>query len=611
MDEVLGALHAHQLRREVEQQRGVELAAVHRAVRVGEVAAEVGGEHVHREYPGAPRPQGRERLLVRVVAVRREDDERVDAGLLPGPEQIVHPAVQGLAAHRGVAGVRPLGGGVHAVFDRRGAQDVEAGGEIVGQPLGVVVVAGVREVRRIECWWTEVRAELVPRDSAELRGALAAAVAEARRLAARGMRAALLPRDAAFEQLEVAMEARGQAPGVERGVVILGADGEPVAWAGRHRFVPTRDTVASSATLRAVIPPFYVSLEARRQTQAGGTAVGSVLIDAAPAARDRDGAVSALFARRHGVTLRFYTPHLAPVDSTVFDYTTPDGRTLFSVQPIPPSQGDAKLTALHGAAGRAGAALAAALLFLFMVAPPGRSRWLVVLAAAWCLMRAPLGSALGLASLFSSALFYRPMLGMFSASAGSLVVLGLVLLLAAALRWRGGVARRWWSLSAAAVLVLAAPYVVRYFGRGIAPPAGGVSFGLWISWQLAVAAASMALVVWAAALVRGTAEPRGVPWTLPAACAWAVLAALAGLWLWQPYGAWPEWYTFVWLPALVGVLVPAPSRWAVCGIATVAGTAAALVTWGAAVEGRLGLAERDAAGLGRAASRSARPRRPS
>src|SRR2546430_2296401 len=110
----------------------------------------------------------------------------------------------------------------------------------------------------------------------------------------------------------------------------------------------------------------------------------------------------------------------------------------------------------------------------------------------------------------------------------------------------------------------------------------------------------MALVVWAAALVRGTAEPRGVPWTLPAACAWAVLAALAGLWLWQPYGAWPEWYTFVWLPALVGVLVPAPSRWAVCGIATVAGTAAALVTWGAAVEGRLGLAERDAAGLGRA-----------
>src|SRR5437016_6809589 len=462
--------------------------------------------------------------------------------------------------------------------------------------LGAVVIAGVRQVRRIECCWTEIRAERVPRDSAELRGALAAAVAEARHLAERGMTAALLPRDAAFEHLAVAMQAPGQAPGVEHGVVILGADGEPFVWAGRHRFVPARDTVE----LRAVITPFYVSLEARRQTQAGRTAVGSVLIDAAPAARDRDGAVSALFARRYGVTLRFYTPHLAPSDSTVFDYSTPDGRTLFSVQPIPPTQGDAKLAALHGAAGRAGAALAAALLFLFMVAPPGRWRWVVVLAAAWCLLRAPLGLALGLGNLFSPALFYRPMLGVFSASAGSRVVLGLVLLLAAALLWRRGIPRRGWTVSAAALLVLAAPYLVRYFGRGIAPPAGGVSVGLWISWQLAVAAAGMALVFWAAALVRGTAEPHSVSWTLPAACAWAVLAALAGLWLWQPYGAWPEWYTFVWLPALVGVLVPAPSRWAVCGIATVAGTAAALVTWGAAVEGRLGLAERDAAGLGRA-----------
>src|SRR3989442_10978606 len=108
----------------------------------------------------------------------------------------------------------------------------------------------------------------------------------------------------------------------------------------------------------------------------------------------------------------------------------------------------------------------------------------------------------------------------------------------------------------------------------------------------------MALILAAAALVRGTSEPQRVPWTLPAACVWAAGAALAGLWLWSPYGAWPEWYTFVWLPALVGVLVPAPRRWAVLGIATVAGTAAALVTWGAAVEGRLELATRDAGRLG-------------
>src|SRR2546430_6901576 len=109
-----------------------------------------------------------------------------------------------------------------------------------------------------------------------------------------------------------------------------------------------------------------------------------------------------------------------------------------------------------------------------------------------------------------------------------------------------------------------------------------------MSWEVAVETAAMALVLAAAALVRGTAEPQRLPWTLPAACAWAAMAALAGLWLWNPYGAWPEWYTFVWLPALVGVLVPAPRHWAVLGIATVAGTAAALVTWGAAGEGRPG-----------------------
>src|SRR5213078_3457816 len=128
-----------------------------------------------------------------------------------------------------------------------------------------------------------------------------------------------------------------------------------------------------------------------------------------------------------------------------------------------------------------------------------------------------------------------------------------------------------------------------------------VGFALWMSWEVAVATAAMALVLAAAALVRGASEPHRVPWTLPAACVWAAVAALAGLWLWSPYGAWPDWYTFVWLPALIGVLVPAPRRWAVLGIATVAGTAAALVTWGAAVEGRLGLAERDVQGLGRAA----------
>src|SRR5207244_2133043 len=286
-------------------------------------------------------------------------------------------------------------------------------------------------------------------------------------------------------------------------------------------------------------------------------------------------------------------------DPDVFDYCPTScerGDTLFSVEPVAPAQGDAKLAVWRAAALRAAVALGVTLILLLVAAPAGAWRWLVVLVAAWCAASAPLGLPGRAAELFSPAVFYRSALGAFSASAGSLAVLGVVALLAASALWRRGLERRWWHVTGAALLVLAAPYLVRYLVRGIARAAGGAGFALWMAWEAAVAGAAMALILGAAALVRGPAEPARVPWALPVACVWAALAGLAGLWLWNPYGAWPEWYTFVWLPALVGVLVPAPRRWAVLAIATVAGTAAALVTWGAVVEGRLRLAERDSTG---------------
>src|SRR5204862_80196 len=199
--------------------------------------------------------------------------------------------------------------------------------------LGAVVVTGMRRVRDIECCWREVRAGRVPRDSSQLKEALASAVTEARRLAGRGMTAALLTREAAFDELREAVRSGTRTRGVERGVVALGL----------------------------------------------------------------------------------------------------------------------------------------VLLLMFITAPAGGWRWLVTVAAAWTVARALQDSARW-AGLFSPASFYRPMLGGFSASAGALAALGAVLLLTAAAVWRRGLARRWWSLVGAGVLVLAAPYVVRYFGRGITPP---------------------------------------------------------------------------------------------------------------------------------------------
>lgn len=461
--------------------------------------------------------------------------------------------------------------------------------------LGLVLIVGRTEVRRIECCWPARREARVMAASHALAATLADAVAEARRLAAQGAAAGALDSLAAFRMLERAVARGTGSP--ERGVVIFGPDSQPYAWAGRHRAVPTPDT----AELRAVITPFYVTLEARRQTSQGRTAVGTVLLDAAPAVADRGGALSVRFARAHGVELRFAAPGAAPRDSDEFEFCAARcdaSPVLFTVRPQPPSQGDAKLAVLLRAATQAEVLLGVTLALLLITAPPGRWRWLVALAAAWTAARGLFGPAAPPPALFSPATFYRPLLGEFSDSAGSLLALAGLALLAAAALWRRALPRRWWSLVLAAVLLLYAPYLVRYMGRGIAPPASGVSVGLWLSWEAALATAAMALVLLAAALVRGSTEPARRPWIVAGACAWAGLAGVAGLWLWRPSGAWPEWYTFLWLPALVGAVVPAPRRWALLGIATVAGTAATLVTWGAAVEGRLALAGRDAQQLG-------------
>jgi len=462
--------------------------------------------------------------------------------------------------------------------------------------LAIALAGGALRVWRIECCWPTLRERNITAASRALQSALEQAIASARRLAERGSIAAPLPRVSAFDRLT---EAVTPGPPFEHGAMVVadGPDPEPIVWAGRHRVLPTPDTTE----LQAVMTPFYAVLEARRQTQ-GGTAVGSVLLSATPAIVDGGHSLGAEFARAHGIGLRFFPPGAGPRDSSVFEICTPRappraqcsvGDTLFSVLTIPPSQGDAKLAALAQTAWLARLGLAVLLTLLLITAPAGRWRWGVVLAAAWTLLRAPVGPA----ALFSPATFYRPVPA-FGTSAGALLVSAVLLLMAAGALWRRGLPRRPWGIAVAGLLILAAPYVVRYFGRGIAPPARGVSLELWLSWQTALAVTAMAFLLLAAALVRGSSEPARVGWPLPAACAWGAVAAIGGLWLWDPHGAWPEWYTFLWLPALVGAILPAPRRWALAGMAVVVGTAAALLAWGATVEGRLALATRDAQRLG-------------
>jgi signal transduction histidine kinase len=459
--------------------------------------------------------------------------------------------------------------------------------------LGVVLGGGALRVWRIECCWPALRERRVTGASRSLQTALGEAIAEARRLAELGARAASLPREAVFDRLN---NAARSGPRFEHGVAVIG---DSTAWAGRHRTIPdARDTTE----LQTIMTPFYAVLEARRQTQAA-TSVGSVLLAASPAITDRDRSVAALFERAHGVALQLFPPGGGPQDSSVFEFCNPrtppgqpcaPGDTLFSAQMIPPSQGDAKLAALADTARLARLVLVVLLAILLVTAAAGKWRWGVLLVAGWAVLRAPVGPA----ALFSPATFYRPVLGLWGTSAGSLLVVGALLLVAAGSLWRRGVRRTWWGTAGAVLLIIAAPYVVRYFGRGIAPPAGGVSLVLWLSWQAALAVTAMAFILLAAALVRGSSEPQHASPALAGACCWGAVAAIGGLWLWDPHGAWPEWYTFLWLPALIGAIMPVPRRFALAGMAVVAGTAAALLTWGADVEGRLSLATRDAQRLG-------------
>jgi len=164
--------------------------------------------------------------------------------------------------------------------------------------------------------------------------------------------------------------------------------------------------------------------------------------------------------------------------------------------------------------------------------------------------------------------------------------------------WGLRLPRRWYGVALGGALLLASPYLISSLGRGITPPADGVSIGLWLSWQLALVVSAAALIVPTAALFRGSSdEPMG--WAhIAIGVAIAFAAAIVGVLVWSPRGGWPDWYTFLWTPALLLVTLRGP-RWAtITGIALVAGSSAALVTWGAELAGRVQVAQRDVARLG-------------
>ncbi|HUR95566.1 MAG TPA: ATP-binding protein [Gemmatimonadales bacterium] len=447
----------------------------------------------------------------------------------------------------------------------------------------------------IERRWPEQRTRRVDAASKRLAGDLHAAYHRAERLAEASAAVPAGNRESAFQVLDRLIPAGGP----EMSVVILDAEGLPWAWAGRHRLAPAPrgDSIGSRST------GYYVELEARRHTADGRMAVAGVLVWAHPAVPDRSRSLAELFRARTEVGLTVYPPNTAPDSADVFDYeepTTAGPRLLFSVRPVPPEQGAAKELAYErGSRGVTWLVLVVLGLALSVASRP-LERLALLAAIVWLPVRAPVGPALGLQPLFSPATFFRALLGPLSGSAGVLALAGILLTVGGVWLWRIRLPRRGAGVAIGFALLLVAPYLISSLGRGITPPADGVPIGLWLSWQLALMVSAAACIVPTAALFRGRGgEPDARRWwPIALGVAIALGASVVGILVWSPRGGWPDWYTFLWTPALLLVTLPAP-RWAVItGIALVSGSSSALVTWGAVQAGRVQVAQRDVARLG-------------
>jgi two-component system nitrogen regulation sensor histidine kinase NtrY len=490
-----------------------------------------------------------------------------------------------------VVGALVAAGSLIALYPYRGWRRRGLAATLVGLTAAVAVTQA--RLTAIETRWPEQREQRVQAASERLSGDLHAALHRADRLALSALEASADDRSAALQGLQRLVPSHG----AETSVVVLDPEGDVWAWAGRHRLPPVAegDSIGSRAT------GYYVVLEARRHSVEGRTAVAGVLIWAHPAVPDRARSLAELFREGTEVGLTVYPPGSAPDSVDVFDYeepTTAGPRLLFSVRPVPPEQGTAKQRA-YGGGGRIATwlILVTMALALSLTARP-LERFAVLGGLLWLAVRAPVGGALNLQPYFSPATFFRPLLGPLSGSAGALALAGTLLTIAGVWLWRRRLPRRWYGVAIGSALLLVSPYLISSLGRGITPPAGGVSVGLWLSWHLAILVSAAALIVPTAALFRGSAQDSPPATRIATGVAIAFAAATVGVLVWSPRGGWPDWYTFLWTPALVLVCLPAP-RWAtISGIALVAGSSAALVTWGAELAGKIQVAQRDIARLG-------------
>ncbi len=460
---------------------------------------------------------------------------------------------------------------------------------------GLLVVMGLAQWRlsSVESRWESVHEESLVRASSRLRVYLQDAYDEVDRLTHAGSTAASLEQTEAFAHLAGSLAAGGP----EYAVSIFRPDGSPWAWAGSHRLAPA--PFGDSISVRW--NRYYLLLEMRRHSENGWPVLATVLVAADVVTADAGQSLAAVFRADSRVGLEVYPPGQAPQDDPdVYHYTEPTTagpRILFSVKPVPLEQGAAKEWVLRQ--GRSAAAWLLLIFFLAgLVVVPTSGRYALILAQLFVLLRAPFGDALGLGELFSPATFFRPLVGPFSTSVGMMAATATVVTIIGIALWRRRLPRTWFGIFIGVAALITAPDLYRELGRGITPPRDGVSLTLWLTWQFMMVVAASGLFFIAASMFRGPKDIEGSGWKirLTLGVVLALVATVIGTFLWQM--GWPPYYTLLWIPPLFLVVMPAPRRATAIAVAVVAGSAAAMVTWGAVLEGAVNVARRDVQQLG-------------
>ena len=375
-----------------------------------------------------------------------------------------------------------------------------------------------------------------------------------------------------------------QVLGEGAGVVLV--DDRPVAWAG-----PIRIAIDSLTGETGVVSNSFYTVAWARATRGPRTAIAFRTLGVeAPA-----GQLSRPFTRAAAEVAGF--PDVEVVDRPEGAVPLLAGSTTLAwLRPVAAQPAVAR--ARGEAWGRAQVLLAVALVLVVMLVGGGgvRRRFVALVAAVGALWLAPLSTLSNVAPIFSAALYFSPLGGPFTASAGALALTGalgtlLALLVVRQVRWRPGVgARVVFMLVGAGVTA----WLVEPLVRGVSLPQRGAGASQWFAWVLGLFLAVFPLVlvlVWGAAR-RG--HRSGLGWTASAIA--VVVASITPL-VWTAGQGMPVWWHAAWFVAL-GALIAA--RWgpaAILHAAVVTGCGVTSLVWSTVTSQRIELAARDVAAL--------------